>query len=118
MSAAEPAAKTIGNINGPWAVLFKIALVLIVPMLGSQGWLAWNVITINASRFTREDGKAVVMEMAQIRSDVARLPPRDLLDRMLTIELTQKSRLAAQADMLMAQKKMIDAMASLEKRVP
>jgi len=60
------AASTIGQLNGAWAWMLRLALVL-VPLLATGGtWMAVEVVSIKASRFTNEDGREMYTRMAEL----------------------------------------------------
>ncbi len=89
------------ELNGRWPAMVKMLLVAI-PILCSAniGFAAWtanrivgqgaDIATINASRFTAEDGLEVWKEIANLRTLMAGLPtevpPRWFLDRVARLE--------------------------------
>jgi len=80
--------KTIGETNGVWAILLKVAL-LIVPLLIPWGvWVTRETLhnhTFRSSgeRFTQLNGAQ--ME-ARLVDKISKLPPDDWRDRILTVE--------------------------------
>ena len=126
MPAAEPAPKTIGAINGPWAWLFKATLTA-SPLFFV--WVSAELLTIKASRFTKDDGRelsdhvAVVVahaatERARLELAIKSLPPRELTDRLIRFEERQISQIAAQDRFADTQKTILSKLVDLEKRVP
>lgn len=77
--------KTIGQMNGPWAFSFKIAMLIQPAILFVGGWLLtelrdisnelntvkMQISAINASRFSAEDGLKVWQAIAELQKDIA-----------------------------------------------
>ena len=48
----------VGDLNGKWSLLFKLALATYPMVLGWSGWVTVEMITMKANRFTIQDGIA------------------------------------------------------------
>ena len=100
MNAKEPASgKTIGSLNGRWAALFKLT-VLLVPLC--LPWFIWVTVTLiqvnmklsEGERFTQKNGVEVESrlrnEMRDMDARIAlrfnELPPPDVRRRLDTFE--------------------------------
>lgn len=70
------ASQPIGEMNGAWSLLAKLALASYVPVilaLGSWGWwVSAELIAMAANRWTSKDQTAYMQHHNQIHSD---LPP-------------------------------------------
>lgn len=69
--------KTIGELNGPWALLTKFVLATYGPLLAAQAWLFFTVIRLQAfseqgDRFTMLDGQALYRDLDE---RIDKLPP-------------------------------------------
>lgn len=56
--------KLIGQLNGPWSVLFRIALATYPMVLAWSIWVTANIFSLiafrdNGERFTKSDGAAL-----------------------------------------------------------
>lgn len=95
---SEREQKTLGQLNGRWAMLFKLSTILIPIVATAVSWNAGQlmdikerVAKIEANRFTAADGLAVWQAMSEIREQMARLPqeapPKWFADKVDRIEI-------------------------------
>lgn len=73
--------KAVGELNGRWAWIFKLALVLVPITATATGAVigvtynnANRLTAIEANRFTAADGLEVWKEIAKIREEMATIP--------------------------------------------
>lgn len=95
----------IGELNGTYAKLFKLQMLLVPPllvaMLGTIGYAAKKIMDVDgrltaveSSRFSSADGLSIWKEIAQIREKMAALPnewpPKWFQERVTTLEANQR----------------------------
>jgi len=89
--------KTIGQINGPWAILLKVMLASYIPLMGSLlTWGIWITSETYANQYFRLQGARVTpAELRELeRRFEARfnaLPPQDWRTRITTLESQQQA---------------------------
>lgn len=89
---------TIGNLNGRWAVLFKLMTMTYPVALGSLlGWGTW----VTAKIFTLQDAAAHAMTdrdaaamQAKLTEQIVAMPPPDWKARVIALETTQRDSYA------------------------
>lgn len=93
------APKTVGAMNGRWAMLLKVSLVCF-PLFatGVTGWASWATMEILHGKFFREfgprftQGQASSLEakierkLDSVKSDILALPPTDWRRRITNLE--------------------------------
>ena len=60
---------TIGELNGKWALMFKLGQFVIPIIVAALTWLGTEVYAIQKSRFTEEDGEALKARVRTIERD-------------------------------------------------
>ena len=102
----QAADRTIGAINGKWAILFKASLAMVVFILPlGLTWAVWvtsQIFTAQAfiaagDRFTTVDGLQLEKRLID---RISKLPPDDWRDRILAMEGRQATIGEAQARIL------------------
>lgn len=85
-------AKTIGNMNGPWAKLLKVGLVFVpIFAVSITGYLTWLTREVLAqSQFRESGGYATPKEVAavkeELKDEIAKLPSEDWKRRIIRVE--------------------------------
>lgn len=93
------AKQTLGELNGKWTLLFKVAMAMIPFCLAYVGYVHASVrdlthsvsdirvavASIQANRFTSEHGLEVWKEIAEIQKTIAALPPDRFEDKVQKI---------------------------------
>ena len=93
--------KTIGGLNGPWALLLKVMLASYVPvMTGIMAWSIWITSETYANRSFRMTGPRVTSaELHELErrmnAQFSSLPPADWQARIIAIESWQHDILRA-----------------------
>lgn len=101
MSPSAPSPRSIGSMNGKWAVMFKLSLALFPVVCGVlSGSVKYvydhelRIRYIEATRFTPEDIKVVKKQLEHATIDVSSLENRigrveTKIDRMIELQLQQ-----------------------------
>ena len=88
--------KTIGGLNGPWALLLKVMLASYVPvMTGIMAWSIWVTSETYANRSFRLTGPRVTPSdlhdlERRMNAQFSSLPPADWRARIIAIEARQQ----------------------------
>ena len=92
----------LGVLNGKWTILFKASIWVVGFVILFQSWLTTeliavekDVVKIQASRFTAEDGLTVWKEIAKVREAIARMPTHSQIEKMQDNQLMMLQELAA-----------------------
>ena len=91
--------KPIGQLNGPWALLLKIVLVL-VPIIAtcSIPWIQWQTKEGYASEETRIIVTRLVESVEAINEKFAELPPPEWKERVKILEMDARRNLEDHSD--------------------
>lgn len=76
----------IGDMQGGWATLFKVALALFPILLGTMGWMANEVVSIRLEMSA--EVLTVWKEISSLKETIAALPPDSFEDRFQIFENT------------------------------
>lgn len=91
--------KPIGQLNGPWAVLLKFALIMIPIMSAvSIPWVQWQTKEAYSSEETRLIVDKLVDAVDTINRKFSELPPPEWRDRVRILESDARQNLEDHSD--------------------
>ncbi len=120
---SKPKSHRIGDMNGKYAILFKVALWAIPLMIGiGTPWVIWvtaetfhnRYFREQGSRFTPEDNmksetklrNEFLLEIKNLERVISKLPPPEWKQKIHEMEITQRNMEKNQAVIIAAQERM------------